>query len=89
MAFTGHDPSEPLPASWSNRKLVTAALYDVTNDFENRSETWEHETIPQYLEAMCELLMSIEHSYANNDTSLPEDPWVVMADVIRGARYYE
>jgi hypothetical protein len=89
MTMSGHDPKEPLPESWQGRKFVTAALWDLVADFESRSETWENTTVPDYLEALCALLMSIEHSYANNGRDLPTDPWIVMADALKGARFYE
>ncbi len=33
--------------------------------------------------------MSIENPCANTDRPIPDDPWVVIADAIKGARYYE
>lgn len=89
MGMTGHPPDEPLPDSWENRKVVTAALWDVVNDFEKNASAWENTELPDYLEALCALLMSIENSYANTDRPIPDDPWVVIADAIKGARYYE
>lgn len=89
MAMTGHPADVPLPESWQNRKAVTAALWDVVADFAARSDEWENTTVPDYLEALCALLMSIEHAYANNGKPLPDDPWTVLADAIKGARFYE
>lgn len=59
------------------------------NDFEKNTTTWENTELPDYLEALCVLLMSIENSYANTGRPIPEDPWIVIADAIKGARYYE
>jgi len=89
MGMTGHPPDVPLPDSWGNRKVVTAALWDVVNDFEANAGTWENTELPDFLEALCSLLMSIENSYANTGRPIPDDPWVVIADAIKGARYYE
>lgn len=89
VTMSGHDPKAPLPASWDGRDLVTAALRDLVADFENDSESWENTTLPDYLEALCALLMSIENSYANNGRESPTDPWVVIRDALTGARYYE
>ena len=89
MRTTGHPPDEPLPDSWRNRKILTAALWDVINDFEKNASAWENTELPHYLEALCLLLMSIENSYVNTDRPIPDDPWVVIADAIKGARYYE
>ena len=89
MGMTGHPPDVPLPESWRNRKVLAAALSDVVNDFDNNSGTWENTELPDYLSALSVLLMSIEHSYANNGLPTPDDPWVVIADAIKGARFYE
>ncbi|MGH2703251.1 MAG: hypothetical protein ACRDJ2_15940, partial [Actinomycetota bacterium] len=59
-------PDVPLPASWQNRKLVTAAAWELATDFEKNSDRWENTTVPDDLQALCTLLMSIEHAYANN-----------------------
>lgn len=64
MKFTGHNPKDPLPPTWTNREAVTSALLEVASDFEARPDTWEHENIASYLEALGALLGSIEHSYA-------------------------
>ncbi|WP_460627056.1 DUF7660 family protein [Intrasporangium mesophilum] len=89
MGMTGHPPDVPLPNSWRNRKVVTAALWDLVNDFDKNANRWENTELPAYLEALCALLESIENSYANNGRPLPDDPWIVMADAIKGARFYE
>jgi hypothetical protein len=89
MPPTGHDPDAPLPESWQNRKLVTAAAWELAADFEKNSDRWENTTVPDYLYALCLLLTRIEHAYANNDKAIPADPWVVIADALKGARYYE
>jgi len=62
---------------------------DLVSDFENDSESWENTTVPSYLEALCALLMSIEHAYANTDRPIPADPWIVVADALNGARFHE
>jgi len=89
MPLAGHDPDAPLPESWQNRKLATAAAWELAADFERNSERWENTTLPDYLHALSTLLMSIEHAYANNHKAIPEDPWVVITDALKGARFYE
>lgn len=87
--MNGKPPNVSVPDSWAGRKHVTSALYELANDFEARSETWENTTVPDFLEGFCFLLMSIENSYVNLGRPIPEDPWAVIADALRGARYYE
>jgi len=89
MGMTGHPRDTPLPESWQNRKVVTAALWDLINDFEKNATSWENVELPDFLSALCLLLARIEHAYANNGQPLPVDPWVVIADAMKGARYYE
>jgi hypothetical protein len=53
------------------------------------NEDWENDTLPRYIEALGALLGSIENHYSNTGQALPEDPWVLMAHALRGARFYE
>lgn len=87
--MTGHPSDTPLPDSWRNRKVVTAALWELVSDFEKNAGAWENVEVPDYLAALCLLLTQIERAHANNGQPIPEDPWVVIADAMKGARFYE
>ena len=50
---------------------------------------WENDTLVRYLDAFGALLGSIDNSYKNAGREVPSDPWVILADALRGARYYE
>jgi hypothetical protein len=50
---------------------------------------WENDTLGRYLEGLGALLGSIENAYINTGRPVPDDPWVILADVIRGATSYE
>ena len=89
MSMTGHPHDVPLPDSWRGRAALITALDEMVNDFDRRSDTWENPQLLRFLEALAALLGSIENAYANSGTPIPEDPWVVMADAIEGARFYE
>jgi len=53
------------------------------------AEGWENDSLDRYLEALAELLGSIENAYENEGQPLPATAWSVMARVVRGARFYE
>ena len=89
MTLNGHPSGEPLPGSWLNRVVVEQTLLELIDDFEADGHNWENTDIPGYFEALSALLMSIENSYANRNEAVPDDPWLVIADALRGARYYE
>ena len=50
---------------------------------------WENATLERYLDSFNALLGSIEQSYANAGHPLPESPWTLVAEALRGARFYE
>lgn len=53
------------------------------------SPDWENLTLPRYLEALSALLGFIENHYANTGQPVPDDPWRIMADALRGSTHYE
>lgn len=50
---------------------------------------WENPTLERFLDAFGALLGVIEQSYTNAGRPVPLDPWVLVADALRGAREYE
>lgn len=50
---------------------------------------WENKTLADYLESLAALLESIENSYINEGAPIPSDPWILIGDALKGARYYE
>lgn len=89
MVATGRTPNDPTPATWRNREAVRWVLLELIDDFGTESDPWENTTVPAYLEGLWALLGSIENHYTNTDRDIPDDPWIVMADALKGARYYE
>lgn len=51
--------------------------------------TWENDTLGQFLDAFSALLGSIENAYENTGRYLPESPWTLVAEALKGARFYE
>jgi len=76
------------PAGWEQRTLVLEALEKLTRELRSGAE-WENDTLERFLEGLHALLGSIENSYLNEGDDIPADPWVVMADALLGARFYE
>jgi hypothetical protein len=75
--------------SLQGRQQVVAALDELRIELAAGAQDWENDRLDLYLEAVVELLLVIENAYTNNNRPVPDDPWAVMADVLRGARYYE
>lgn len=84
MVVTAMTSRDPL----AGREL-TLSVVDQLLDELKRDNDWENPTLERYLEAFGALLASIENHYTNTGQQLPDDPWVIMAEVLKGARYYE
>lgn len=85
-------PTEPVadPTGPGGRDAVVAVLEELRRELEaGPQEEWENDTLDRFLEAFGELLAVIENSYVNTGREVPSDPWVLVADALRGARYYE
>jgi hypothetical protein len=50
---------------------------------------WENATLERFLDAFNALLGSIENAYVNKGRPVPNSPWTLVADALRGARFYE
>lgn len=81
IAVTTRDPLAGRNATIS---VVDQLLAELRSD-----NDWENPTLDRYLEAFGALLGSIENHYMNTGQQMPDDPWAIVAEVLRGARYYE
>jgi len=50
---------------------------------------WDNRTFERFLDAFSALLGSIENAYANTSRPRPESPWELVAEALKGARFYE
>lgn len=50
---------------------------------------WENPTLDRFLDAFNALLGSIENAYNNTGRAVPDSPWTLVAEALRGARFYE
>lgn len=75
-------------SSLRGRELLLGALGDLQAELAAGVE-WENDTLAMFLEGFEALLGSIENAYINTGRPVPEDTWEVLADVFRGARFYE
>lgn len=50
---------------------------------------WENRTLDRYLDAFNALLGSIENAYINTGRPVPTSPWTLVAEALKGARFYE
>lgn len=70
------------------RDQVLDALDELLSEL-RASAAWENRTLETFLDAFAALLGSIENAYINAGRPIPDDPWAVVADAVRGARFYE
>jgi hypothetical protein len=50
---------------------------------------WENSTLERFLDAFSALLGSVENVYINGGRPVPTSPWTLVAEALRGARFYE
>ena len=72
----------------NGRDEVVQAIEDMRSELE-QGAVWENDTLVRYLEALAAVLGSIEYAYSNDGRSLPESPWHILMEALRGARDYE
>jgi hypothetical protein len=79
-----------VPPSLAGRSAVIDVVEGLRRELEiGAHQEWENDTLERFLDAFGELLGVIETSYVTGDREVPADPWVLVADALRGARYYE
>lgn len=89
VIFPLEPPSAAL-ATLEGRDALVEIVRELQRELEAGSdERWENDTLERFLDAFGELLAVIEHSYVNTGREVPTDPWVLVGDALRGARYYE
>ena len=64
-------------------------MSSVGRELVDAGQEWENDSLPGFLEAFGALLGSIDQAYLNTGRPVPEDPWVLLADALAGARHYE
>lgn len=64
-------------------------LYEECRTGEWAVEPWVNQTLPDYLEALAAILDGYENARRYQEDGLPETVWEIVADAMRGTRYYE
>ncbi|WP_051275978.1 hypothetical protein [Marmoricola sp. URHB0036] len=72
----------------AGRGELLKALEELQGELQDGA-AWENNTLERFLDGFSALLGSIENAYANTGQTLPVDPWLIVAEVFRGARDYE
>lgn len=72
----------------AGREELLGAINELLTQID-RGDEWENDDLESFLEAFWALLGSIENAYSNTGRSMPESPWTLVAEAIRGARFYE
>jgi hypothetical protein len=70
------------------REYLLETLDELVLELESGKE-WENHTLSRYLDSFAALLGSIDNVYQTEGKPMPADPWVILAEVFRGARNYE
>ena len=70
------------------RDHLLTVVEEMQRELEAGAE-WENHTLERFLDGFSSLLRSIELAYRNEGKAAPADPWIIVADVFRGARDYE
>jgi hypothetical protein len=74
----------------AGREELVAALEQLADEARSgRTETWENDTLPAFLEAPAAWLKVFGQAYANTGRPIPTDPWEVLAAAVRAATIYE
>jgi len=56
----------------------------------NNPDSWENNTLPLYLEAICSWVEDMDGYYLNRGEVPPANvPWRVLGDILRAATLYE
>jgi len=72
----------------TGREQALEALEQLQAERSSGAE-WENDTLDRFLDGFASLLGSVENAYLNTDRPVPDDPWAIVAHVLRGARSYE
>lgn len=72
----------------AGREELLDAINELLTEIDRGAE-WENDTLELFLEAFGALLGSIEIAYTNTGRSIPDSPWTLAAEALRGARFYE
>ncbi len=70
------------------RDQVVELVEQLQRELEAGQE-WENDTLSRFLEGFGALLGSIENAYVNTGREVPDDPWVLVGEALKGARFYE
>jgi hypothetical protein len=72
------------------RDQLVAALEQLADEARSgRTEDWENDTLPAFLEALAAWLKVFERAYANTGRPAPSDPWEILTAAVRAATIYE
>lgn len=76
-----------VPRGLAGREHVLRVVDELGQELADGSaERWENPTLERFLDAFGALLGTIEPAYRNAGRPVPLDPWVLVADALRGAR---
>ncbi len=75
--------------SGESREGLEQYIRLLLSDLQSDIESWENPTLVRYLEALADVVSSIDIIYRNFGMDAPVPSWKLMAEVLRSAKYYE
>ena len=76
--------------SIKSRQDLAQFVRELGEDFEKNPQSWENDTISNYMEALAGWIDDMGGYYKNQNQPVPETPeWKTFAQMLHAARYYE
>ena len=72
-----------------SRDDFIAAVHEMRSDQLHNPAAWENHDLPSFLAAIAAWTEDMDGYYANIGQPVPDNPWQLMADILRAAKCYE
>ena len=77
-------------ANVQTRQELAAFVLALANDYETRSDQWENDQLPLYLNAMAAWIDDMDGFFQNRGEAAPDQPtWALLASILLAAKIYE
>ncbi|MFC6590880.1 hypothetical protein ACFP81_01740 [Deinococcus lacus] len=72
------------------REDLAEFVHQLCHQLQQSPDSWEHRTLPEYLEAMASWTKDMDGWYLNRGETVPEQPtWTTLAQILSAATMYE
>ena len=81
---------EDMIQSVDSKEGLEHLMRALLDDLHRNSDEWENPTLDRYLEALAEVISSVDVIYRNLGQDTPVEPsWRLFGEALMAARYYE